>query len=109
MADLASVQADFEAALAFVAKPPASVVRHVDNEEKLLFYGLFKQATAVSPPPGSGLALRTSRLPGHALVAVNAAASEAGVVLRDIASTRRLSSRSLVNSRLLRPPCNPFL
>ncbi|KAA0173168.1 hypothetical protein FNF27_05392 [Cafeteria roenbergensis] len=54
MAELASVREDFDAAVAFVAKPPASVVRHVDNEEKLIFYGLFKQATVgdnSSPQP----------------------------------------------------------
>ncbi len=69
MAELASVREDFDAAVAFVAKPPASVVRHVDNEEKLIFYGLFKQATVVRPPPRPGAALCACRLSGHAPVA----------------------------------------
>jgi hypothetical protein len=40
-------EAEFEAAVELTRDPPPKLVRQTSNEEKLLFYGLYKQAAFV--------------------------------------------------------------
>jgi hypothetical protein len=53
MAAPGSEQSAFDDAVKFITAPPETLARPTDNAEKLLFYGLFKQATKVWRHPFS--------------------------------------------------------